>query len=372
MHPEDQQLRQALLSRDDVIADRWHRALATTGFVALSTGLVHQRLVKLVDRAIDLFVAGAFDHSKAEALGVDLARLYYAHPEALSRTLNFLALELLEGLPPDQRLELIPRLMALTSELAAGFLGQSRQTLLTEQESIRAALLSARQQTQDALRASEARFRAVFDAAAIGMGVGDVDGNIREVNHAFQAMMGYSADEMRRMNVGQLTHPDDMVSVWQLYQALVEGKHDYFQAEKRYYRKDGETIWCHLTVSLIRDVEGSPQYQIAMMENITERKQAEEARLRSEAASALWSRMHRTSSPSSTLTARYVTTARPSWWGLGMTLMNSLGTASSIWFIRTTSCRSGATSKMSSVGQEQRFRSSFGSVTRMDRGAGWP
>ncbi len=279
----DHPLRQALRSRDHMIADRWHRALATTGFVALSTEQVHQHLVAFVDRAIDVLVADAFDHRKAEALGVDLARLYYAHPGALSRTLNILALELLDDLPPEDRLQLFPRLMAVISELAAGFLGQSRQTLLTEQESIRGALLTARQQTQDALRASEARFRAVFDAAAIGMGVGDVDGNILEVNHAFQTMMGYSAEEMRRMNVGQLTHPDDMVSVWQLYQALVGGQHDYFQAEKRYYRKDGETIWCHLTVSLIRDAEGIPQYQIAMMENITERKRAEEALQRSEA-----------------------------------------------------------------------------------------
>ncbi len=124
----------------------------------------------------------------------------------------------------------------------------------------------ARQQAQDALRASEARFQAVFDAAAISMGIGDVDGRILDINRAFQTMPGYSADEMRQMNVRQLTHPDDAASVWELYQELIEGKRDSFRTEKHYFRKDGGTIWCHLTVSLIRNAEGFPQFQIAMLE----------------------------------------------------------------------------------------------------------
>jgi len=140
----------------------------------------------------------------------------------------------------------------------------------------------ARQQAQDALRAGEPQFQAIFDAAAISMGIGDVDGRILDINRAFQTMLGYSADEMRQMNVRQLTHPDDAASVWELYQELIEGKRDSFRTEKRYFRKDGGTIWCHLTVSLIRNAEGFPQFQIAMLENITERKRAEERLQQSE------------------------------------------------------------------------------------------
>ena len=269
--------------RSSAIADHWQRALFPTGFVALSTTEVHERLVSFVDRTVELLLHDPLDHPKAQALGADLARLYYADADALVRTQSVLAPEMLRGLPPQQRLELFPRLMALLGEMSGGFLRFSRQILLAEQESIRGALLVSRRKTREALYTSDARFRAVFDAAAVGMGVGDVDGRILEVNRALLTMLGYSAEEMRRMMVGQLTHPDDTASVWELYQALVEGQHDYFQTEKRYFRKDGGTIWCHLTVSLVRDAEGRPRYQIAMMENITERRQVEEALQRSEA-----------------------------------------------------------------------------------------
>ncbi|HVL23437.1 MAG TPA: PAS domain S-box protein, partial [Thermomicrobiales bacterium] len=280
---EREYVRQLLRDGNKAIVDRWYRALATTGFVALSSQTVHEQLVVLVDQTIDLLLSEPLDRREAQELGATLSRLYYAHPEALSRTQTVLATELIQRVPPEQRIKLVPQLMIVVSELAVGFIHQSRRTLLTEQESIREALLTARRQTQDALRASEARFRAVFDGAAIGMGIGDTEGRILEVNPALQRMLGYSADEMHRMVVGQFIHQDDAASTWAMYQALVEGQLDYFQTEKRFYRKNGETLWCHLTVSLIRDADGQPRLQVAMMENITERKRAEAALLRSEA-----------------------------------------------------------------------------------------
>jgi len=280
---EREEVRQMLHSCDHAVADHLHRALAPTGAVELSAQEVTERLAAIVDQVIELLLAERFDPREGQTLGADLARPYYAHPNALSRTQHVLAVELLQGLSPEQRIELHPRLMEVVSELAAGFLRESRRTLLAEQKSIRGALLTARQQVQDALHASEARFRAVFEEAAIGMSIGDVDGRILDINRALQTMLGYSADEMRRMNVSQLTHPDDAASVWELYLGLIEGKHDSFRTEKRYFRKDGGTIWCHLTVSLGRTAEGVPQFQIAMLENITERKRAEEALQQSEA-----------------------------------------------------------------------------------------
>jgi diguanylate cyclase (GGDEF)-like protein/PAS domain S-box-containing protein len=274
---------QALHSRNAAITGHWYRALATTGYVAHSTEEVRARLAIFVERATTLLLADTFDDTEAQALGADIAQLYYGHPEALSRTQLVLATELGQALPLQQRSELTPRLVAVISELAAGFIQRSRQILLDEQESIRGALMTARQQAQDALHASEARFHAVFDAAAIGIGVGDVEGRILDVNAALLQMLGYTAEEMRQLTVTQFIHPEDAVSVWLLYRELVEGEQDYFQTEKRYFRKDGDTIWCNLTVSLIRDADGIPRLQIAMMENITERKRAEEGLQRSEA-----------------------------------------------------------------------------------------
>lgn len=280
---EREQLGQGLRRRRTAIADHWQRAISPTGFVALSTSEVHERLVTFVDRTVELLLQDPLDQLKAQALGADLAQLYYADADVLVRTQTVLARELSIELPPDQQPELFPRLIEILGELSGGFLRFSRSILLAEQESIRGALLVSRRRTQDALHASDARFRAVFDAAAVGMGVGDLDGRILEVNRALLDMLGYSAEEMRQMKVGQLTHPDDVASVWELYQALVEGKHDSFHTEKRYFCKDGGTIWCNLTVSLIRDAAGKPRYQIAMMENVTERRRVEDALHRSEA-----------------------------------------------------------------------------------------
>ncbi|MCI0528087.1 MAG: EAL domain-containing protein, partial [Nitrospira sp.] len=73
-----------------------------------------------------------------------------------------------------------------------------------------------------------------------------------------------------------LTHPDDAKVDWNLFRALVEGKRDHYQIEKRYYRKEGALVWGHLNVSIVRGAGGEPLFAISMVENITERKRAEE------------------------------------------------------------------------------------------------
>ncbi len=270
------QAREGLEARRDAIAERWYRAVAGTGFVPLSPAEVRERLAGLIDRIVAALLAEPLDRLAAREIGADLARLYYVHPNALSGTQEVLGAELLAELPPEQAAALWPRVATLLAELAAGYLAQLRATILTEQESIRKALLVARERAEEALRASEARFRAIFDAAAIGMGIGDMQGHILATNPALQAMLGYSAEEFRAMTVAQFMHPEDAASVWRLYRELTAGLRDHFQVEKRYLRKDGRLVWTNLTVSLVRDAFGQPEFQIAMIEDITERKQAEE------------------------------------------------------------------------------------------------
>jgi PAS domain S-box-containing protein len=90
-------------------------------------------------------------------------------------------------------------------------------------------------------------------------------------------MLGYSAEELRGMPFTQFTHPDDVALDWQLYTELVRGQRNQYQLEKRYYHKDGRMVWGNLTVSLVRDERGAPLFGIGMVEDITERKRAEEA-----------------------------------------------------------------------------------------------
>ena len=114
----------------------------------------------------------------------------------------------------------------LQGALAAGFARALRDRTLRQQERIARSAWQARDEVEQALRDSEARFRAVFTGAAIGIGIAGVDGRIIDVNQAFADMLGYSIEELRGINVAQLFHADDAAGMWELYQELIAGKHD--------------------------------------------------------------------------------------------------------------------------------------------------
>ena len=269
-------LLELLLGRRDTIARRWQGAIARTSFVPLRSDDARAQLVGLTEQAIRVLLGEAFDRAAAEAIGAALVDLHYVHPEALGETQQVLAEELLDGLPAEQVAALHPRLATLLGRVAAGFHAAARREILDAQEAIRAASSAAREQAEAALRASQARFRAIFDAAAMGIGLADMNGAVLETNGALEAMLGYSGDELRRMRVTDFTHPDDRALDWELYRELAAGQRDHFRIEKRFYAKDGRAVWCHLTASLIRDADGRPVFSIAMMEDITERKRAED------------------------------------------------------------------------------------------------
>jgi PAS domain S-box-containing protein len=138
-----------------------------------------------------------------------------------------------------------------------------------------------RKHAEDALRVSESRFRAIFEGAAIGIALVDMNGQSVASNPALRETLGYSAEELHQMRFTQFTHPDDIQTDWGLFEELIAGQRDAYQMEKRYYRKDGALIWARLTASLVRDTDGQPQFVIDMAEDITARKRAEEELRRS-------------------------------------------------------------------------------------------
>jgi len=140
----------------------------------------------------------------------------------------------------------------------------------------RAAAELERKQAEEAVRASENRWRTMFDNAAIGIALVDAMGQPVHSNPALQRMLGYTAAELRRMSFVEFTHPDDTDKDWALTREVFEGQRDYYQIEKRFIRKDGRVLWGHLTASAIRDGNGAWQFGVGMVEDITERKQTEE------------------------------------------------------------------------------------------------
>ncbi|MGC9524799.1 MAG: PAS domain S-box protein [Limnospira sp.] len=137
-----------------------------------------------------------------------------------------------------------------------------------------------RQQAEAELLKERARFRAMFDAAAIGIALVDDTGHPFTTNRALQNFLGYSAEELGKMTFADFTHPADRSVDRQLYQELISGERNVYQLEKRYIRKDRRQVWGYLTVSRVRARDGllpadNPNFAIGMVEDIQERKQAE-------------------------------------------------------------------------------------------------
>jgi PAS domain S-box-containing protein len=137
-----------------------------------------------------------------------------------------------------------------------------------------------------ALRQSEEEFRVLFESAAIGMTVVDGAGRVLRANRALQQVLGFEEDELRAVKISDLVHPEDAVESIELARGLIQGRRGAYQQEARYFRKDGVMVWVRLTASLVREA-GGPRRAIAMIENITERRQMEEAVRSSERLRAL-------------------------------------------------------------------------------------
>ena len=136
--------------------------------------------------------------------------------------------------------------------------------------------ITALKQAQAAAQASEERFRATFDQAAVGIAHTSFEGNYILVNQKLCDMLGYREYELVGRAAAEFTHPDDRETGRQYRQRMWEGKLAGFTEEKRYLRKDGSVIWTNRTVSLSRDASGKPLYFIRVIEDITARKEIEE------------------------------------------------------------------------------------------------
>jgi diguanylate cyclase (GGDEF)-like protein/PAS domain S-box-containing protein len=130
-------------------------------------------------------------------------------------------------------------------------------------------------QAQQALVESEAVFRSIFEQAAVGITLTQLDGKYFRANRKFASMLGYTPEELCAMDFSAVTHPDDLADDMEQVNRLLAGEIETYSLEKRYLHKNGHVIWSNLTVSLRRDEKGRPVHFIALMEDITQRKAAE-------------------------------------------------------------------------------------------------
>src|SRR3984885_15402338 len=142
--------------------------------------------------------------------------------------------------------------------------------------------ITERKHAEAALRKSEERWRSVYENSAIGVALTDLNGRFLAVNRAYEKMLGYTEEELRKLTFLQITEEDYRDANWEWVSELLEGKRQQFQIEKQYRRKDGTLRWVNNNVSLVPGTESVPRFIMALSEDITQRKQAEAALRKSE------------------------------------------------------------------------------------------
>jgi PAS domain S-box-containing protein len=136
--------------------------------------------------------------------------------------------------------------------------------------------ITERKQVDKALRESDQRFRTIFEHAPIGIINIAPDGRLVTTNQSFQALLGYSAEELASMRVIDLAYPDDLAESARVHDELVRQRRSNVLVEQRCVHRDGHVVWVRATASSVLDADGAFQYAIAMVEDIGERKRIEQ------------------------------------------------------------------------------------------------
>ncbi|MEN6585500.1 MAG: PAS domain S-box protein [Sulfuricella sp.] len=143
--------------------------------------------------------------------------------------------------------------------------------------------IAERRQAAQQLWKSEERFRETFEQAAVGLAHVALDGRWLRVNEKLCSILGYSREELLQLTFLDITQPDDLDVTLDYRRQMLSGAIQTFAREKQYIRRDGQLVWINLTVSLVRDEKGEPDYFIAVIEDIQRRKRVEQNLRESEA-----------------------------------------------------------------------------------------
>ncbi|MEA2513232.1 MAG: hypothetical protein QOJ59_2719 [Thermomicrobiales bacterium] len=136
--------------------------------------------------------------------------------------------------------------------------------------------ITERKRAEEEVRASEARFRAIFEQAAAGIAQVGLEGRWLNVNRRLSEIVGHSEQELLAGTYQEITRPDDLEADFDLGNRLIAGEVVDTPLQKRYIRKDGSLVWVELTVTLVRDASGAPAYFNTVVTDISARKRAEE------------------------------------------------------------------------------------------------
>jgi len=137
-------------------------------------------------------------------------------------------------------------------------------------------LVIEQQRVETELRQSEARFKAIFENSAVGMGLMSLERVVIDMNPAMCAMLGYERSELIGKSPALVTYPDDFGASTELFEQLLSGEKTYYVTERRYVRKNGEVFWARISMNLLCDPQGRPLYLVGLINDIDDQKRAAE------------------------------------------------------------------------------------------------
>lgn len=258
------------------LAQRWAAALDGVVAPTLTRTQIEEMLAALCTGLIDA-ARGGEDSDYARQAARMLVAVNYRDPTAVSRSVRVICEDLVETAaegPEDPALpEIRDRAIGLAADFAAGFTAALRSAALGEQEATLAAVLAAAKEAESRRALSEARFEAVFDGALVGIGTVDMSGRVVNCNATMAEMLGQTPETMPGRTVADILGPRNLNYAFEQLQRMVAGEAESFRTETEHVHVDGRVTNIDLSMSAVRDAEGSIQFLIGVAVDVTERKQ---------------------------------------------------------------------------------------------------
>jgi diguanylate cyclase (GGDEF)-like protein/PAS domain S-box-containing protein len=252
------------------LAGRWAVDAVAISQMPFSRDDVERTLRELATDLVTQLTAEPFDPSAGAAAGRRLVVNNFTGSEALGQALSVLGTELLTaaGLPSTKHWQ--HRLNLLTAALAAGYVDALRDRLFDEQELIKQAVFRARDASERARMASEARFRAVFQSIAVGIAITDLSGQIELVNPALCTILHRPDAELVKERLCALIAEEDREIAMAGFDAVVAGERRQYIKDVGFSDRDGEPVWTRLSISLVKAETGEPTHAVTMVEDISD------------------------------------------------------------------------------------------------------